>query len=81
MTSRETRCGGVALLEKQGISVLRAGAELQFRSLQKFGSGMPFGITVDETTDVAVEKQLIVYIKSRRRITFHGARQRAKRSQ
>ena len=51
---------------------VRAGAELQFRSLQEFGSGMPFGITVDETTDVAMEKQLIVYIKVAGESLFMG---------
>ena len=33
---------------------------------------MPFGITVDETTDVAVEKQLIVYIKVAGESLFMG---------
>ena len=73
------------LLEKHNVSVtpywrsknypfvfLRAGAELQFLSLRDFGSGMPFGITVDETTDVAVEKQLIAYIKVAGESRFMG---------
>ena len=48
-----------------------AGAVLRVLHIQ-YMSNVPFGITVDETTDVAVEKQLIVYIKVAGESLFMG---------
>ena len=50
---------------------VRSGATLLFEEVRDFAKG-PFGITVDETTDIAVQKQMIVYVKAKSARRFLG---------
>ena len=53
---------------------VRSGATLvalQFEEVRDFAKG-PFGLTVDETTDIAVQKQMIVYSKAKCAVRFLG---------
>ena len=50
---------------------VRSGATLQFEEVRGFTKG-PFGLIVDETTDIAVQKQMLVYVRANRAVRFSG---------
>ena len=50
---------------------VRSGATLQFEEVRDFEK-CPFGLIVVETTDSAVRKQMIVYVKANRAVRFLG---------
>ena len=45
---------------------------LQMEAMRAEVEGRPFGLTLDETTNVGVQKQLVVYIKVKNKQHFVG---------